>query len=286
MGLMDYHNHHYRCGHARGTIEDCIKVAIEKNLAEIGIADHFPFGAITSDPQYTELFSTFSMTVEEFPNYIQEIKDLREKYRDKIAVKVATEVAFVTPGRHLDLQKKVLEPFMDDFDYLLCGIHELKFDGLPVIPFAPANGPETLKTHGEDKIHLEYIKKMTGIVETGYFDIITHLDNHKFLWLPNEPTYSETVWRELMGLLDKIKSKGMAVEINTSGIVKGGLSQFPSDNIIKEMIDREIPLTLSSDAHRPENIGYLFDETVSKLKQWGLTHLCAYDRRKQRSVPI
>lgn len=286
MGLMDYHNHHNRCGHARGSIEDYIKVAIEKNLAEIGIADHFPFGAVTDDPQYTELFKTISMTVDEFPNYIQEIKDLREKYRDKIDVKISTEVAFITSGKHLDLQKKVLEPFLNDFDYLLCGIHELKFDSLPVIPFADGKGAEVLGTHGDNKIHFEYIKKMTALVESGYFDIIAHLDNHKFLWLPNEPQYSEPVWQALMDLLDKIKSRGMAVEINMSGTVKGGLSQFPSDSIIKAMIQREIPLTLSSDAHRPENIGYQFDEFITKAKKWGLTHLCAYDKRKQRPVPI
>ena len=283
---MDYHNHHNRCGHALGSIEDYINVAIEKGLSEIGIADHFPFGAVTDDPKYTELFKTISMTVEDFPDYIREIKGLRDKYSGEIDVRISTEMSFVTSGKHLERQKKVLEPFMDDFDYLLCGIHELKFDGLPVILFNAGKGPETLRTHGEDKIHLEYIKKMRDMVETGYFDIIAHLDNHKFLWLPNEPTYSEDVWQELIALLDRIKSKGMAVEINTSGAWKGALSQFPSDIIVKALIQRDIPLTLCSDAHRPENIGYQFQAFIKKAKSWGLTHLCTYEKRKQRLVPI
>jgi histidinol-phosphatase (PHP family) len=286
MGLMDYHNHHNRCGHAQGSIEDYINVAIEKGLSEIGIADHFPFGAVTDDPKYTELFKSLSMTVEDFPGYIQEIKDLRDKYHGKINVKISTEIGFVTSGKHLDRQKKVLEPFMDDFDYLLCGIHELKFDGLPVVLFNAGKGPETLRTHGEERIHLEYIKKMRAMVETGYFDIIAHLDNHKFLWLPNEPAYSEHAWQELMALLDRIKSKGMAVEINTSGTWKGALTQFPSDIIVKALIQRDIPLTLCSDAHRPENIGYRFQAFIKKAKPWGLTHLCTYENRKQQLIPI
>ena len=175
---------------------------------------------------------------------------------------------------------------MDDFDYLLCGIHDLKFDGLPPVFFADGKGPDTLRAHGEDKIHLEYIKKMRDMVETGYFDIVTHLDNHRFLWQPNEPTYSQPVWQEFMDLLDLIKSKEMAVEINTSGTIKGASSQFPSDTIVKEMIHRDISLSLSSDAHRPENIGYQFKEFIQKAKLWGLTHLCSYERRKQRLIPV
>ena len=38
MQLMDYHSHHWRCGHAKGDIEDYIKAAIDAGLAEIGIA--------------------------------------------------------------------------------------------------------------------------------------------------------------------------------------------------------------------------------------------------------
>jgi histidinol-phosphatase (PHP family) len=286
MGLMDYHNHHVRCGHAEGSIEDLIGIAIEKGLSEIGIADHFPVDAVWDDPKYAELLDAASMTVDEFPNYIREIKELRDKYRGKIKVKIATEVAFVTSGIHLDKQKKVLEPFMDDFDYLLCGLHEIKFDGLPAVSFVPADGLRVLKTHGEDKIHLEYIKKMARMVETGYFDIVTHLDNHKSLWRPNEPVYSERSWRELMNLLDLIKTKGMAVEINTSGIRKGNLSNFPHDDIVKELIQRDIPLCLSSDAHRPEQIGQGFQEFIEKAKPWGLTHLCSYEKRKQRLVRL
>ncbi len=288
MELMDYHTHHYRCAHAKGSIEDYINVAIEKGLSEIGITDHFPFTAATTDPRLRKLpkTTTMSMTEEEFPEYIQEIKDLRDKYSGKITVRISTEVGFVTSGKHLDRQKVILEPFMDDFDYLLGAIHDVKLDGLPAMFLNMVKGPEILRTHGEDRIHLEYIKRMRDMVETGYFDIIAHLDNHKLLWVPNEPTYSEPVWHEVLKLLDKIKSKGMAVEINTSGPLKGTPSQFPSDSIVKELIQRDVPLALSSDAHRPENIGYQFQAFIEKARSWGLTHLCFYGKREQRLVPI
>ncbi|MHA1915887.1 MAG: PHP domain-containing protein [Promethearchaeota archaeon] len=66
MKLMDYHSHHRRCGHALGEIEDYIKVAVDKNLKEIGISDHFPLEVIINDPELAELIKGASMEVSEF----------------------------------------------------------------------------------------------------------------------------------------------------------------------------------------------------------------------------
>lgn len=287
MELMDYHNHHWRCGHARGDIEDHIRAAIEAGLSEIGIAEHFPDAAATEDPKIIELpREQIGMPVAEFPGYIREIIALREKYREQIAVKIATEVAFVTDGVHFDRQRAVLDRFKDDLDYLLGGFHGLRFDGEPFVNFVWAKGRGVLDTYGEERIHTEYFKKMRSLIDTGYFDILAHFDNHRLLWRPDEPVYSKDIWCELLDLLDRAKSQGMAAEINTSGIRKGCRNQFPSDEIVKEMIQRNIPLVLSSDAHRPEEIGYGFAAFIEKAKPWGLTHLCSYEKRRQKLVPL
>ncbi|MFX0081232.1 MAG: histidinol-phosphatase [Candidatus Hodarchaeota archaeon] len=286
MKLMDYHSHNRRCGHARGEIEDYVKIAIEKNLKEIGITDHFPLGAIIDDPQFIKIIKRASMEVEEFPHYIKEIRSLKEKYKNKINIRISTEINFATPGRPLTRQKKILEPFMDDFDYLLGAIHDIKWHESPIIIIDPREGSEALKKYGVEKINLEYINKLTKLVDTNFFDAIAHFDNQRVLMRQNNPNYSQNAWQKLLDLLDKIKNKGMAVEINTSGILKDIGSQFPSDEIIKEIIERDIPLMLGSDAHRPEYIGYLFKEISEKIKKWGLSHLCAYEKREQRLIKI
>jgi histidinol-phosphatase (PHP family) len=288
MNLMDYHTHHKRCGHALGSIEDYIEGAIKKNLKEIGISDHFPVGAISAkDPELRELVKGASMHIEEFPNYIEEIKELRKKYKDKIEVKISTEVGFNTPGRSLDGQKKVLEPFIDeDIDYLLAGVHDIKWHESPIFVLDAKKNSEILNKYGEEETHLNYIGKLEKLVDTNYFDIIAHFDYIRMLLLPNRPSYSEKVWQTLLNLLDKIKNNGMAVEINTSGVMKGAGSQFPSDNIVKELIERKVPLALGSDSHNPIHIGDLFDEFLEKAKKWGLTHLCHFDKREQILVKI
>jgi histidinol-phosphatase (PHP family) len=284
---MDYHTHHYRCGHAAGVIEDYVKEAVTKGLSEIGISEHFPVLGMAEDPLLQKLPKHYlGIPPEDFADYIAEIRDLREKYKNKIQIKVATEVAFASSGIHFELLKAFLFKFADDFDYLLCGIHDISMDGLEPVLFNPSEGPAILKKFGEHAIHTAYFRKMRDIVETGYFDIVTHFDNHKFLWLPGEPDYPSDIWDGIIDLIGLIKSKDMTVEINTMGTRKRCCSQFPSDAIVKELLKREVPLTLSSDAHQPEHVGYEFIEFVEKAKPWGLTHLRSYERRKPKLVPL
>ena len=284
MHLRDYHTHNRRCGHALGEIEDYIKVGIDKNLKELGISDHFPLGAVIDDPQLAEFMKKASMGVEEFPVYIEEIKRLKEKYKDKISIRISTEVNFYTPGRALSRQKKVLKPFMDDMDYIIGAIHDIKWHESPVILIHEDSN--ILREYGEDKIILEYVNKLIKLVDTNFFDVIAHFDSYRIMFPPNNPKYSQYLWQKLLDLLDKIKNKGMAIEINTSGILKELGSQYPDDDIVKEIIQRNIPLLLGSDAHRPKYVGYMFEEIVEKLRKLGLSHLCTYEKREQKLVKI
>jgi histidinol-phosphatase (PHP family) len=286
MKLMDFHTHHRRCGHAFGEIEDYIRVAIEKNFQEIGVSDHFPLSVIVDDPQLIDSIKRASMDINEFPNYITEIKTLRKKYKKEIKVKISTEINFATPGTPLTRQKRALEPFMDDFDYLLGSIHNIKWHDTPMIIIYPQEEKEALKTYGAEKINLEYIEKLKRLVNTDFFDVIAHFDNQRILFPENMTYYSQKVWQELLSLLDIIKSKGMAIEVNTSGYLKNVGSQFPSDEVVKEIIQRDIPLFLGSDAHSPEYVGYKFEEFLEKAKKWGLTHLCIYENREQEFIKI
>ncbi|MFW9950082.1 MAG: histidinol-phosphatase [Candidatus Thorarchaeota archaeon] len=282
---MDYHTHNRRCGHAKGEIEDYVKKAIEKNISEIGISDHFPLSAVIDDPELNERFERASMSVEEFPSYIEEIKNLQEKYKNKIAIRLSTELTFVTPRRALIRQKKIIDPFEDDVDYLLGAIHDIICYN-KVIIIDPREDSEVLKKYSNEEITNAYVEKLITLVNTDYFDVIAHFDNYRVLFRPESPHYSESTWQKLLDLLDKIKNKGMAIEINTSGFLKEIGGQFPSDTIIKEIIQREIPIMLGSDAHSPQHVGFMFEEFIEKAKKWGSYRICSYEKREQNLVKI
>ena len=54
MRLWDYHTHTFLCNHATGTIEGYVKAAIDKNLVEIGISDHFPMNLL---PEHFHIYA-------------------------------------------------------------------------------------------------------------------------------------------------------------------------------------------------------------------------------------
>ena len=63
-----------------------------------------------------------------------------------------------------------------------------------------------------------------------------------------------------MTLLETIRDRGMALEINTSGFVNRG-HPYPADWIIREALRLGIPLEAGSDAHSPEYVGCRSAET-------------------------
>ena len=83
MIKIDYHTHHYRCGHARGTIEDYIRRAIELGLEEIGISDHLPlYFREGNDPGPGS-----AMAKHELPEYVDEVLALTVMTQAKLHIR-------------------------------------------------------------------------------------------------------------------------------------------------------------------------------------------------------
>jgi histidinol-phosphatase (PHP family) len=89
--MVDYHLHTSRCCHATGTLEEYLAAAEEKELHEIGFADHYPLGLLGCKPR-----SQVTMHPEELPEYIMQVEKLRAASKT-VRVKLGIEVDFL-PG--------------------------------------------------------------------------------------------------------------------------------------------------------------------------------------------
>ena len=65
------------------------------------------------------------MSKEEFPNYLNDLKNLKEKYASQIKIKFASEVDYYQPA--FEEYKKSLSPFLPDLDYIIGSIHVIQF---------------------------------------------------------------------------------------------------------------------------------------------------------------
>ena len=51
-------------------------------------------------------------------------------------------------------------------------------------------------------------------------------------------------------------------------------------------VDAGVPVALSSDAHRPEDVGADYDRALELLDELGVSELCVFERRERRLEPI
>lgn len=114
----NYHTHTARCKHATGTDEEIVLSAIKGGYEELGFSDNCPW-------QYrTNSHEEGRMTLEEFPQYVADIRALQEKYKDKIKISLGLECEYYPEYMHWlhELLKKY------KIDYAILGNHYFHTD--------------------------------------------------------------------------------------------------------------------------------------------------------------
>jgi len=252
---VDLHNHTILCNHAQGELSLYIEAAIANGIDKYGVSDHAP---MDFDPKYRMSFA-------QMQTYEKMVKDVQKKYDKQIDVLFAYEVDYL-PGK---MDKRVLEA---DVDYLIGSAHFIDKWGF--------DNPEFIgKYEGADidTIWQEYFDLIRDMANTGYFDIVGHLDLIKvFKFIPKGDIVS--IAEEA---LKAIKKADMVLELNVAGYRKPCAEPYPSKALLQRAFDLDIPITFSSDAHKPEQVGLYRNEIETFAKAVGYTQ-CAYFKKRQR----
>ena len=255
---VDLHNHTTLCNHAEGTVEAYVQEAIKQGIDVYGFSDHAP---MDFDPKYR-------MSFEQMATYKKWVMDAKVKYTDKIEVLFGYEVDYL-PG-HMD--KRILEA---DVDYLIGSVHFINEWGF--------DNPEFIgqyKHEDIDVIWQKYFDLIEQMAKTKLFDIVGHIDLIKvFKYMPKRD-----IVEIAMPALHAIKEADMVLEINVAGYRKPCAEPYPSPSLLKAAFELNIPITFSSDAHKPEQVG-LFREDVEQLaKSIGYTECALFKNRKRKMV--
>jgi histidinol-phosphatase (PHP family) len=265
MDLADYHIHTELCGHAEGSTDDYIHEAIKKNLKEIGFSDHAPI------PE--DLRKGITMSPAETEQYIKLIQEKRQQYKDRIEIKIGFEIDF-------PLMDSLDRKYLNDprLDYLIGSCHFLgdwAFDS--------PKGIDEFKNRDINEIYNQYYDILLNLIQSGLFNIIGHFDLMKKFGHRPSVDLTKTIEKlaaAAAGITD------IAVEINTAGIRKPVGEMYPSDEIIDIFFRMNTPVTLGSDSHKPEEVAYLFDKAVEKLKRAGYRKICGFSKRKRYDIAI
>ncbi len=263
--LTDYHVHTSFCNHANGTMKEYVKHAISAGLSEMGFADHNPL------PHYIK--NPYRMLPEDLQTYFNIICDLKNQF-PQIRIKVGIELDYIEGA--MDYLKKLLEE--NDFDYIIGSVHYLNIDSSQRLLYL-----SDCNSDKKAELFKKYFDAMEQALETGLFDIIGHFDLPRRFWGDlDEQSVSYAV-----SVLELIKKKNLCLEINTSGFrTKNVEEPFPGSKFLHLAKVWEIPITLGSDAHKPNYVGSYFHEAIILLKEIGFEYIHLFSNRQRIPLKI
>jgi len=262
--LVDYHMHTPLCKHAVGEPEEYVRRAVERKIDEIGFSDHSPM-----PPDYDP---NFRMAAGEFPAYVEKILNVREKFPG-YPIKLGLEADY-HPGTE-DFVRAVLK--RADFDYVIGSVHYIGDWGFD----NPAN-MERYRRADMYEAFREYFALVERCAKSGLYDVLGHPDVIKVFGRRPDRPYDELI----RGALGAVRTAGMALEVNTSGLRKPAKEIYPSRRFLEIAREMGVRVTLGSDAHRPEHVGEDFEAAVALLRAVGYTHVVRYSKRRGEEVPL
>ena len=69
--------------------------------------------------------------------------------------------------------------------------------------------------------------------------------------------------------MEALKISGIGAEISTKGLRKIG-DFYPDEWFLKKIKEQGIPMVISDDAHKVEELGFDFDKAEERLSEFGI----------------
>lgn len=269
--FADYHLHTSYSRDSKYPMEEVVMDAIALGLDEICFTDHVDYGTNFDWHLGQEvLFNSkwnYPMTNVHYPNYVQELMSLKEKYKDQISIKLGLEFG-IQQGTVKDFESLFA---MYPFDFIILSIHQV--DNLEFWNY------EFQENKSQEEYNQAYYRELFEVIQRfdkycvlGHLDMIARYDKHGHY--PFEKI-KPIITKILKWVIDNNKG----IEVNTSSHRYGLEDLTPSVDILK--LYKELGgtiLTIGSDGHKVGDLGSQIEWTKGKLVELGFTHFCTYDR--------
>lgn len=257
MIKSNLHTHTIYCD-GENTPEEMLLAAIAKGFRSLGFSEHAPIPA----PEMC------GMRPSNIAEYIEDVKALKEKYKGKINIFLGIE------NDSLGTQLR------DGFDYTIGSVHMIAEGGTfccidDTAEITRACIRDIFDGDATALVKRYYREVMRNVEENrpdiiGHFDIITKFQDRT----PIFDTAGKRYRSIALEALDYVTEFGGIVEVNTGAIARGyRQTPYPDSFILKRLKERNVPITVSADAHSTAAIDCFFPETEELLIAHGFTHI-------------
>lgn len=267
--LWDCHMHSQFSADSETPMENMIEKSKTVGLTGICFTEHF-------DPDYPQTPDHASFPLD-FSSYKQAFFHFKEKYSGQISLHFGIE---------LGLQPHLKEKFHTllseyPFDFVIGSSH--------VVHGKDPYYPSYYTGRSEKECYREYFESILENLQVfSEMDVYGHLD-YVVRYGPNQNKfYSYQIYQDIIDeILKSLIAKGIGIELNTGGFHYGLGEPNPCTDIIKRYheLGGEI-ITIGSDAHKPELIGYAFEKAADLLRSCGFSHYTVFSNRQPYFLPL
>ncbi|MEF2782342.1 MAG: histidinol-phosphatase HisJ family protein [Clostridium sp.] len=194
-----------------------------------------------------------------YPKYFDKIKQLKTQYQDKIMIKT---------GLEFGIQQHTINQYETLFakyplDFVILSIHQVNNQEFWSQDFQRNKSQEEYNTEYYKEMY-EVIKKYKNYSVLGHMDLIIRYDKQGIYPF-------EKVKPLIEQILTQVINDKKGIEVNTSSYRYGIKGTTPSIEILKlyKQLGGTI-ITIGSDSHKPEHLGFHIEETKKHTKRFRL----------------
>lgn len=266
-----------------GHIEAYVEAAAARGADEVGFTEHLyrcveaapvlgRFWDDSSRPDLaaqTEAFFMEDLTLS-LNTYVDAVLDARD---EGLPVLLGLEVDFFpeTIEGVLDL----IEPY--PWDFLIGSVHW-------VGEWAVDHQGSVFEfdRRGVEQAYEDYFALETQLAASGAVDVLAHCDVVKKHGRRPEAPPRELYHR----LVRAVERSGVAIEVSSAGLRAKAGEIYPSPELLEMFAEGDVPITLASDAHFPQDAGRDRDLLIAAARTAGYTERMRFRKRASWLVPL
>lgn len=245
--------------------EQCER-AVAIGLEEIGFCEHADFEPEDSGTGYLD-WEAYGAAIEEH----------RRRFAGRLRIRKGLEMCYQPC-----LADGIFSYFDDkeeDVDYLMGSVHWVDHRRV---------GRDFFSGRTEEEAYGIYFDRVARLVETGFFDVLGHLDIVKRHGTDFYGPFSFAKYEEQIGrVLALLIECGMALEVNTSGFRQAPGEPYPGPATLRlyRRLGGEL-VTVGSDSHSTSSLASGVRRALDLLREAGFGSLTVYENRTPVQVPI
>lgn len=253
----------------KSTLREMAEGALRAGLHAVGFSVHSPL----------PFANDWACPAARLPDFLRETAQLREEYRGRLAIYTGIE---------LD-GESTLE--LAPFDYVIGSIHHLRCgDRLFAVDESAETSRAMAAAFGSaDRAAEAYFAQYARLAAdpqvdiVGHFDLLLKFHERDPLFDPASPAYLAAAEQAMAQLV----AAGKLFELNTGAISRGyRTTPYPDETLLRMLCAMGGRITLNSDAHSADVLGFRFAEAAALARRCGFREMWRFDGARFVPLPL